>query len=123
MTNQVVESAETLVLAPGESGPLICTPENLPAGDSASGVALVPLQSRGEVLGLVCIRATEPDYTFTPVSTALAQTLGGTLANAIENSRLVAEAQAEAAEEERKRLARELHELGEPGALRGQFDG
>jgi len=66
--------------------------------------------SRNEVIGLLCIRATSKDQVFTPADVALAQTIAGTLANAIENARLFARAQLAAAEEERKRLAHELHD-------------
>lgn len=71
---------------------------------------MVPLQARGEPLGLLRVQAARPDQLYTPDDLALAQTIAGTLATAIENSRLIAQAQLSAAEGERRRLARELHD-------------
>ena len=82
-----------------------------PAGESCSGgCLLLPLQARGTVIGLLCIRAAAPGSSYAPAHMTLAQTIAGTLATAIENTRLLAQAQEAAAQEERRRLARELHD-------------
>ncbi|HMQ30803.1 MAG TPA: GAF domain-containing sensor histidine kinase, partial [Chloroflexaceae bacterium] len=71
---------------------------------------LVVLRARGEPTGLLCARAARPDRQFPPDQLALAETVGGLLATALDNARLLAEAQAAAAEQERQRLARDLHD-------------
>ncbi|HEU4322960.1 MAG TPA: two-component regulator propeller domain-containing protein [Roseiflexaceae bacterium] len=71
---------------------------------------VLPLQAGSAPIGLVAIRAAQPGTVYTPADVALAQTIAGTLANAIENARLSEAARATAVEEERKRLARELHD-------------
>jgi PAS domain S-box-containing protein len=107
---RMLARAQTKVLGPAAQHPLVARPPYLPVQEESGGTILLPLQSRGEVIGLLCIRGTSPGQTYTPADTALAQTIAGTLANVIENARLFAEAQVAAAEEERKRLARELHD-------------
>jgi signal transduction histidine kinase len=71
---------------------------------------LVPLQSRGEVIGLLRVRAAAQGQSFSNENAVLAQTVAGTLANALENARLVAAERAMVAEEERANIARELHD-------------
>jgi ligand-binding sensor domain-containing protein/signal transduction histidine kinase len=94
------------------SGPqsLIAMPPHLPVDGSAGDCMLLPLLSRGEVIGLLCVRSTSPEHLFTPADSALAQTVAGTLANAVENARLFTEGRNAAAEDERRRLARDLHD-------------
>ena len=66
--------------------------------------------ARNEPVGLLCICAARPERVYTPTDVALAQTIAGVLASALENARLFAQAQSMAAEQERRRLARELHD-------------
>jgi signal transduction histidine kinase len=80
-----------------------------PSGQSA-GLMVLPLQARGAVIGIVHIRAARPEHLYTPIDVALAQTIAALLANAIDNARLFEHARAVAVEEERKRLARDLHD-------------
>lgn len=96
--------------------PLAAKPPDLPVGEARAGrggvgaAMLVPLLSHGDPVGLLCIRASSPEQTFTEANTGLAWTVGSTLANALENARLLAAERAAAAEEERRRLAGELHD-------------
>lgn len=71
---------------------------------------LLPLRARNAPLGLLCIGARTPAQLYTPDHVALAQTVADVLASALDNARLYAQAQAAAAEQERRRLARELHD-------------
>lgn len=82
----------------------------------------VPLSARGCILGSICV-ATREQREFSPEEQALLTALGNQIAVAIENARLYAEVQHKerlrgqllnkligAQEEERKRIARELHD-------------
>ena len=110
VTKQVIDRAETCILEPSEELPAIAQPPQVPCQACAGGVMLVPMTSRGTIIGVLCVRGIAQDKAFTTSDTVLAQTVSGTLANAIENARLFARAQLAAAEEERQRLARELHD-------------
>jgi PAS domain S-box-containing protein len=79
--------------------------------DGAGGGALVqPLVVRGAPVGLVVIRAEAGRAPYSPADVELAQTIAGMLGGALENGRLFQEKMAAVAEEERRRLARELHD-------------
>jgi PAS domain S-box-containing protein len=110
VVQQVIARARPKVFAPTARIPPIAAPPHLLVRGAAGGGMLLPLQSRSVTIGLLCIRAARPDGIYTPADVTLAQTIAGSLANAIDNARLFAQAQATAVEEERKRLARELHD-------------
>ncbi len=71
---------------------------------------LVPLRARNELVGLLAICAGQGNQVYPPSDIALAQTIGGVLGSAIDNARLFEQAQSQAAERERRRLANELHD-------------
>ena len=89
---------------------LLGLPGDSVRAEASACLMVLPLQAGASQVGLVAIRAAQPGVVYTPADVALAQTLAGTLANAIENARLSEAARASAVEEERKRLARELHD-------------
>jgi PAS domain S-box-containing protein len=74
------------------------------------GCLVVALQSQASAVGLLCIRATSATREYSAADGALAQIVAGALANALESARMADATRAAAAEEERKRLARELHD-------------
>jgi PAS domain S-box-containing protein len=76
----------------------------------ARDTLILTLQARNAGVGLLCIQAAAPTQHFTPDVVALAQTVAGMLAGALDNARLFAQAQQTAAQQERQRLARELHD-------------
>ncbi len=69
----------------------------------------VPLIYRDEVIGLLTLHFSEPDY-YSTHHANLALTFAGHAAVAIENARLYQQARQLAALEERQKLARELHD-------------
>lgn len=67
-----------------------------------------PIVARGTVLGTLVVRSDRPDLP--PDDRLQLQALGAQAAVAVENARLLAEARASAALDERRRLSRELHD-------------
>jgi PAS domain S-box-containing protein len=69
----------------------------------------VPLRIKDKLLGILSVHYSQPDY-YTPEMARLTQAFANQTAVIIENSLLYRQAQAAAAAEERRRLARELHD-------------
>ncbi len=108
LAQRVLAEAQALILTQQAPASLLGLPDEPGLGGSC--LMLLPLQAGSSPIGLVAIRAARPGTVYTPADVALAQTIAGTLANAIENARLSEAARLTAVEEERKRLARELHD-------------
>jgi len=83
--------------------------EALPPGNLSSAM-LIPLVMRGETIGILFVATDQTDHGYTTTDVSLAETIAGDLASAVENTRLLEQAQSEAVAEERSRLARELHD-------------
>lgn len=77
---------------------------------TARAAMAVPLQTRGTVVGMMCLGTDQPDRAFTDAEISLVQTIATDVAAAIENARLYEQAQIAAVDAERQRLARELHD-------------
>lgn len=71
---------------------------------------IVPLRSRGEIIGMLGILRDETGTTFDAADISLAETIGGYVAGAIENDQLKQQLAETAVAEERSRIARELHD-------------
>jgi signal transduction histidine kinase len=105
LMRRVIGERETILLRPEEG-----LPTELAFNGATGGALLVPLQIRNAATGLLCLRAAQRERVYTPDEVALAQTVAGVLAGAIENAQLFAQAQRLAAQEERQRLSRDLHD-------------
>lgn len=73
-------------------------------------IMLVPLIIRGAAGGLLYISTNQVGRSFTQAEVQLAETIVADISSAIENARLLKQTKAVAAEEERSRIARELHD-------------
>ncbi|MGD8515441.1 MAG: PAS domain S-box protein [Anaerolineae bacterium] len=73
-------------------------------------VMLVPLQVRGTIVGLMEVGIDQPDRVSPPDQIRLTETIATNVAVAVENARLVEQAQSAAISAERQRLARDLHD-------------
>jgi len=69
----------------------------------------IPLKVKQKLVGFLSIHHRQPDY-YTPAKAQLARAFANQAAVAIENAKLYNQAQAAAADEVRRRLARELHD-------------
>lgn len=76
----------------------------------AQDVRLVALRAHGRMIGVIVLVIEQPGRTFSAAELALAETIAGHVAVAIENARLYERAQADAVDAERERLARDLHD-------------
>ncbi len=74
------------------------------------GMMVIPLRTRGQVIGVMSVQLADPERQFTPEEQQLGETIAGYVTSAIENARFAQQEQAEAAGRERQRLARELHD-------------
>lgn len=72
-------------------------------------LALVPLKSRSDILGVFSILSTKPGH-FKSYEVSLLTNIGNQIAVAVENARLHEKVQAVAVVEERERIAKELHD-------------
>ncbi len=73
--------------------PLAAPVRDLLAELGTTSLMVVPLLSRGAVIGILAIAADSADREFTANEVALAETVAGQIASAVENSRLFAEMQ------------------------------
>jgi signal transduction histidine kinase len=83
--------------------------EALKPGSLQSAMVL-PLMIRGAAIGFIFVGTDYASRSYTADDVSLAETIAGDIAVAVENTRLLEQAQASAVKEERSRLARELHD-------------
>lgn len=89
--------------------PLLRTGRNVALSEPGHTL-MVHLRSRNAIVGLLCLHAAERARSLSADTAALAQTVAGLLASAVDNARLLTQAQAAGAERERRAIARELHD-------------
>ena len=109
ITDLFTARSATVNLVSDEAGPAAGSAEQLAAQGTAH-LLLVPLMNGSELVGVLSIARGESSAAFTDGDRQLALTVADALAAAIEIDRLHREATKEAAEEERQRLARDLHD-------------
>ncbi|MGC9356244.1 MAG: PAS domain S-box protein [Anaerolineae bacterium] len=100
---------ESVILTAGKEDPRFQPVPESETGFLVESMLAVPLQVHGRVTGVLQVVNKEEGY-FNAQDRVLLETLAGSAAIAIENARFHAEAKASVAEEERHRLARDLHD-------------
>jgi len=110
LARRVLAARHGMVLDGGLHDPVVIP--SLAQGLAALGSsALVqPLLVRGAPIGLLVVRGDDQHSRFTPSDVELAQTIAGLLSSAIKQRRLYQRTMVEVAQEERRRLSRELHD-------------
>ena len=107
---QVVDQNKPLVLASAQTSPLLTGMQELLQTLGSHTVLLVPLRVHSDVIGVMSVHCGQVEYAFSAEEIDLAETIASEIATAIENVRLYQQAQVIAVEQERHRLARELHD-------------
>lgn len=85
---QVVETGQPIVVAQAQTSPLTAPIHDTLRARGTHCLMLLPLLARGEVIGTIGIASNQPERIFTPAEVALAETVAGQIAGAIDNSRL-----------------------------------
>lgn len=104
---QVVQSDEAIVVSEVSLDPQL--DHNGPIAQGFRTLAGVPLASSGKVLGALFVASRDPRR-FSDQELELLTSIGHQMGVAVENARLLAQAQETATLRERQRLARELHD-------------
>jgi len=110
LVHQMLDQGEPLVVPDVQSGQFPLPLRERLRALGVHSVLVVPLRARGVIIGVMGVGTDQVDRVFTETEMALAGTIAGDVAGAIENARLYEQAQAVAIDGERRRLARELHD-------------
>jgi len=104
LMGEASRSTEAIIMNDIENGPIASL-----ADAGVRSLAMVPLNSRSDTIGIICLFSRNPDH-FRPNEASLLLNIGTQIAVAIENVRLHERAQAVAVLEERERISTELHD-------------
>ena len=107
---QVADQNKPLVIADAQASPLLAGMRDLLQTLGTQTLLLVPLRVHHDVIGVMTVHSSQVERVFSVDEITLAETIASEIATAIENVRLYQQAQAIAVEQERHRLARELHD-------------
>ncbi|MCG6894806.1 MAG: SpoIIE family protein phosphatase [Desulfobacteraceae bacterium] len=89
-THRVVETGQTMVVPDVQHNPLTRSIHEIAKQRGTECLMIVPLMSRGEVIGTIGMPTATPDRIFSMEDVALAQTIASQIASAIDNARLFA---------------------------------
>lgn len=106
----VIDDGCSLLLAHPHILPERATGSDVLWDHTTQCLLLIPLKTRGTCFGMLSIASNQEGVLFNRSQVSLAETIASYIAGAIENARLYEQAQAVAVDEERQRLARELHD-------------
>ena len=83
----VVETGQSLVLPRAYAHPMTEAIHDMLRERHTECLMIVPLRSRGEVIGTIGLDTDEPEREFTPAEVSLVETIAGQIAGAVENAR------------------------------------
>ncbi|MFC1828762.1 GAF domain-containing SpoIIE family protein phosphatase [Thermodesulfobacteriota bacterium] len=89
-THRVVETGQPIVVPDVQNNPLTSSMHDLARRRGTECLMIVPLMTRGEVIGTIGMPTSDKDRVFSTEDVSLAQTLASQIASAIENARLYA---------------------------------
>jgi signal transduction histidine kinase/CheY-like chemotaxis protein len=85
---QIIETRKPGILTRTDINLVTKQAQNLTEEREVQCIIVLPLLSRGEVIGTVGVETSRPGRVFTPAEMSLAETIAGQIAGAIENARL-----------------------------------
>jgi PAS domain S-box-containing protein len=104
---EYISQGKSVIIPAPQSNPFITAlSRQIAVERNAQCLMIVPLRTRGDVVGTIAISTDQPGREFTQNDLRLAETVSGQLAGAVENARLFSAMQQEIAE--RKRAQEEL---------------
>src|SRR5579859_4561818 len=86
-SQQVIETGHSLVLPQAYAHPLTEAIHAMLLERHTECLMIVPLRTRGEVIGTIGLDTDEPDREFSPAEVSLVETIAGQIAGAVENAR------------------------------------
>lgn len=104
LRRRVIGRGEALLLQPGER------PADMGGAPLAGGMLVLPLSVQSRTAGMMAIGPAATGRAYAADDLALAQTIAAAVAVAVESARLAEQAREEIVSQERRRLARELHD-------------
>jgi signal transduction histidine kinase/DNA-binding response OmpR family regulator/HPt (histidine-containing phosphotransfer) domain-containing protein len=106
-TTHVVESGQPLVVSRAQDSPSLKSSREILRQRRAACLMIIPLLSRGEVIGTISLSTDQPERIFTSAEVTLAETIAGQVAGAIENARLFSQ------EQHQRRIAESLRQVAQ----------
>jgi PAS domain S-box-containing protein len=94
----VIENKRSLVIANAQTDPMTETIHDLMRARRTTGLIILPLLARDQVIGTIGADITDPERRFTPEEVSLLETMARQLASAVDNIRLFEAAQRRANE-------------------------
>ncbi len=88
---RMLKVGKSVVVSHAQTNPISKPLHDLLCKRDVQSIMLVPLRSRGVIIGVIGINSDEPDRDFTPDEISLAETIAGQVAGAIENAQLFTE--------------------------------
>ncbi len=102
---QVVKTGKSVIVPQAQTNTLIESSQHIMKQRNLHCMMIVPLLSRGNVMGTISIGIAQEERTFTSAEVTLAETIAGQIASIVENERLFGE------EHYQRQIAESLHEV------------
>jgi signal transduction histidine kinase len=96
-STQVIETGRSLLLPRAFEHPLTEPIHAMLAARNTQCLVIIPLLTRGEVIGTIGLDTDQPDRVFTAEEVSLAETIAGQIAGAVDNARFADELEARVA--------------------------
>ena len=87
-STQVLETGQSIVVPQAQINPQLTSAQYIQQQRNIQCLMIVPLLSRGEVIGTISVGTNQEERLFTPEEVALAETIAGQIAGVVENARL-----------------------------------
>ncbi|MCK5342426.1 MAG: GAF domain-containing protein, partial [Candidatus Heimdallarchaeota archaeon] len=84
----VIKHGETIIVPDAQNNPITDSYHEIASMRGTRCIMIVPLLSRGQVIGTIGIPTSDPNRVYTASDVSLAQTIANQIASAVENARL-----------------------------------